>query len=107
MLTEALNLERSLKVSKIVKYNKNHEIEQDTLESIAANTMSMKQLEAQLASIISINGLQNSKQIEDAKAQYQKKLEIAKKSAESEILAEKRTVEELRAKLETRDAEIN
>ncbi len=46
----------------------------DALASIAMNTASLKEIEAQLISVMAFGGIQNTKAAEEAKAEYEKAL---------------------------------
>lgn len=76
MLTQSLNAARAQAdtAPQISSEEVGQEMDEDTLKVVANNTEQLKELEAQLASVLAYGGIQNTKAEQEAKQDFEKAL---------------------------------
>ena len=98
MLTQSLNEARAAEVAALNRVtpvsssneerdlnSEDRKIDAETEAEIAANTVTLRELEAQLASIVEVGGLNNTRALEEAKQAHETLMQEAKQEAESRL----------------------
>ena len=105
MLTNSLNEARAQAAAAqtvaSVSNGQASDISQDTLSQMVQNTETLKELEAQLVSVVSFGGIQNSKKAEEDKKEYERLLQEAKDQAQRQIEDAQQAAKDQVAAIET------